>query len=113
MNLLSVMGSMCCLRRFRCLFGHRGLSHGAHFYARLSQVAGLYKGDASGIWDRSRGSGASEGTAYEIKPVTRIHRVPEELIGLDSPEGIAVSHQVAITHYLSTWATPCNLLKMF
>ena len=42
---------------------------GPNFYAHLSQVAGHYKGDASGIWDRSRGSGAPEGTAYEIKPL--------------------------------------------
>ena len=41
-----------------------------------------------------------EGTAYEIKPLTRIHRVPEALIGPDSPEGIAVSHRVAVMHYL-------------
>jgi len=73
---------------------------GPNFYAHLSQVAGHYKGDASGIWDRSRGSGAPEGTAYEIKPLTRIHRVPEALIGPDSPEGIAVSHRVAVMHYL-------------
>ena len=73
---------------------------GPNFCAHLSQVAGLYKGDASGIWDRSRGSGVPEGTAYEIKPVTRIPRVPEALIGPDSPEGIAVSHQVPITHSL-------------
>ena len=58
------------------------------------------KCDASGIWDRSRGSGAPEGTAYEVKPLTRIHRVPEALIGPDSPEGIAVSHRVAVMHYL-------------
>ena len=73
---------------------------GPNFYAHLSQVAGLYKGDAGGVWDRSRGSGAPEGTAYESKPVTRIHRVPEALIGPDSPEGIAVSHRVALMHYL-------------
>ena len=73
---------------------------GPNFYAHLSQVAGHYKGDASGILDRSRGSGAPEGTAYEIKPLTRIHRVPEALIGPDSPKGIAVSHRVAVMHYL-------------
>ena len=65
-----------------------------------SQVAGHYKGDASGIWKRSRGNGAPEGTAYEIKPITRIHRVPEALIGPESPEGIAVFHRVAVMHYL-------------
>ena len=37
-------------------------------------MAGHYKGDASGIWDRSRGP--------------------------DSPESIAVSHRVAVMHYL-------------
>ena len=73
---------------------------GPNFYAHLSQVAGLCKGDASGIWDRSRDSGVPEGTAYEIKPVTRIHHFPQALIGPHCPEGIAVSHQVAITHYL-------------
>ena len=50
--------------------------------------------------DRSRGSGALEETAYEIKPLTRIHRVREALIGPDSPEGIAMSHRVAVMHYL-------------
>ena len=72
---------------------------GPNFYAHLSQVAGPYKGDASGIWDRSRGSGVPDGSAYEIKPDTRIHRVPEALIGPHSPEGIAVSHRVAAMHY--------------
>ena len=38
---------------------------GPNFYSHLSQVAGHYKGEASGIWDRSRGSGAPEGTVYE------------------------------------------------
>ena len=74
-----------------------------NFYAHHSPVAGHYEGDASGIWDRSCGNGAPEGTAYEIKPVTRIHRVPEALTGPDSPEGIAVSHRVALMHHLSTW----------
>ena len=37
---------------------------GRNFYAHLSQVAGHYKGGASGIWDRIRGNGAPEGTAY-------------------------------------------------
>ena len=76
---------------------------GPNFYAHLSQVAGHYKGDASGIWDRSRGNGAPEGTAYEIKPLTRIHGVTEALIGPDSPEGIAVSHRMLSCAICSTW----------
>ena len=66
-------------------------------------MAGHYKGDASGIWDRSRGSGAPEGTAYEIKPLTRIHRVPEALIGPDSPEDIAVPIGLLSCAICSTW----------
>ena len=100
-NVLFVMGSMClrpttidaCLAIVVCRIG-------LNFYAHLSQVPGHYKGDASGIWDSSRGSGAPEGTAYEIKPLTRIHRVSEALIGPDSPEGIAVFHRVAVMQYL-------------
>ena len=63
-------------------------------------MAGHYKGDASWIWDRSRGNGAPEGTAYEIKPVTSIQHVLEALIGPDSPKSIAVSNRVAVMHYL-------------
>ena len=36
---------------------------GPNFYAHLSQVAGYCKGDASGIWDLSLGTGAPEETA--------------------------------------------------
>ena len=100
MNVLSVMGQCAVFRRFRCLFGHCGLSHGAQFLCASVAGGGHYKGDASGIWDRSRGSGAPEGTVYGIKPVPRIHRVPEALIGPYAPEGIAVSHRVAVMHYL-------------
>ena len=92
-NVLSSDDFDACLAILVCRLG-------PYFYAHLSQVAGLYKGDAGGVWDRSRGSGAPEGTAYESKPVTRIHRVPEALIGPDSPEGIAVSQRVSVMHYL-------------
>ena len=73
---------------------------GPNFYAHLSQVAGHHMADVSWIWDRSRGNGAPEGTAYEIKPVTSIKHVFEALIGPDSPKGIAVSNRVAVMHYL-------------
>ena len=73
---------------------------GPNVFAHLSQVAGHYKGDANGIWDRSRGGGAPAGAAYEIKPITRIHRVPDALIGPECSEGIADSHRVAVMHYL-------------
>ena len=100
-NVLLVMGAMCSHQTIAMpVWPSWSVASGPISYAHLSQVAGHYKGDASGIWDRSRGSGAPEGTAYEVKPLTRIHRVPEALIGPDSPEGIAVSHRVAVMHYL-------------
>ena len=92
-NVLSSDDFDACLAIVACRMG-------PNFYAHPSQVAGHCKGDASGIWDCSRGNGAPEGTAYEIKPVTRIIRVPDALIGSDSPKGIAVSNRVAVMHYL-------------
>ena len=73
---------------------------GPKFYAHLSQVAGHYK-----VTPVASGTAVAvpvlpKGTAYEIKPLSRIHRVPDALIGPDSPEGIAVSHRVAVMHYL-------------
>ena len=73
---------------------------GSNTFAHLAQAVGLYKGDASKIWDQSRGSGPPEGPAYEIKCISRIHRVPDELLGPDDPDGVALSHRVALMHYL-------------
>ena len=41
---------------------------GPNVYAHLSQVSGHYKGDASGIWDRSRGTGAPKGRPMRSNP---------------------------------------------
>ena len=49
-NVLSSDDFDACLAIVACRIG-------PNFYAHLSQVAGHYKGDASGIWDRSRGTG--------------------------------------------------------
>ena len=69
-NVLFVMGNVLSSDDFDACLVIVVCRIGPIFYAHLSQVAGHYKGDASGIWDRSRGSGAPEGTAYEIKPLT-------------------------------------------
>ena len=60
---------------------------------------GHYKGDANGFGTAAEAV-VRQGAAYEIKPITRIHRVPDALIGPDCPEGIADSHRVAVMHYL-------------
>ena len=54
---------------------------GDNIFAHAAQIAGHYKGDAAGIWDRSRGAGPPPGRIYEIKSVSRIHRVPNVLRG--------------------------------
>ena len=74
------------------------------FYAHLSQVAGHHKGDPSGIWDRSRGNGAPEWTADEIKPITCVHGVPEALICPDSREGLLCSIGLLSCTICLTWA---------
>ena len=92
-NVLSSDEFDACLAIIMCRIG-------PNVYAHLSQVAGHYKGDANEIWNHSRGGDAPAGAAYEIKPITRIHRVPDALIGPDCPEGIAESHRVAVMHFL-------------
>ena len=92
-NVLSSEDFDACLAIVLCRMG-------LNFYAHLSQVVGHYKGDPNGIWDRSRGGGAPEGTADEIRPISRIHRVPDALIGPDSSDGVGVAHRVAVMHYL-------------
>lgn len=92
-NVLSSDDFDACLAIVACRIG-------PNVYAHLSQVAGDYEGDASGIWDRSPGIGSPEGTPYKIKPITRSHRVPKALIGPDSPEVTAMCYSVAVMHYL-------------
>ena len=47
-------------------------------FAHLGQITGHYKGNAAEVWDRSRFNGPPEGETYEMKPLTRIHRVPSD-----------------------------------
>jgi hypothetical protein len=38
---------------------------GDNIFAHAAQIAGHYKGDAAGVWDRSRGAGPPPGRVYE------------------------------------------------
>ena len=69
-------------------------------FAHLGQITGHYKGNAAEVWDRSRFNGPPEGGTYEMKPLTRIHRVPCELIGDLSDGAIRPEMRVAVVHYL-------------
>ena len=66
----------------------------------LGQIVGLYRGDAQQIWDRSKDCGPPEGETYEMKPLTRIHRVPDEVCGPIEDEGVDADHRAAVVHYL-------------
>jgi hypothetical protein len=73
---------------------------GANIFAHAAQLSGHYKGDTTGIWDCSRGVGPPAGHSYEIKVISRIHRVPDELAGPINHHGIADHYRVAVLHYL-------------
>jgi len=73
---------------------------GDNIFAHAAQIAGHYKGDAAGVWDRSRGTGPPPGRIYEIKSVSRIHRVPNGIAGPMTDHGIADHCRVAVLHYL-------------
>ena len=73
---------------------------GSNTFAHLGQIVGLYRGDARQIWDRSKDCGPSEGETYEMKPLTRIHRVPDEVCGPIEGDGVHADHRAAVVHYL-------------
>ena len=73
---------------------------GTNTFANLVQVVGHYRGEASLVWDRSRGEGPPAGETYEIKVLSRIHRVPDAVTGPLSDTGIHPDHRAAVLHYL-------------
>ena len=73
---------------------------GMNTFAHLAQVVGYYRGEASKVWDRSRGSGPPTGEIYEIKVLSRIHRVPDAVTGPMAETGIHPDHRAAVLHYL-------------
>ena len=73
---------------------------GTNTFAHLAQVVGHYRGEASLVWDRSRGEGPPAGETYEIKVLSRIHRVPDAVTGPLSDKGIHPDYRAAVLHYL-------------
>ena len=72
-----------------------------NIFAHVDQISEHYKGEASDDRDCSRGSGPPPGYIYEIKAISRIHRVPDELVGPMNDLGIADHSRVAVLHYLN------------
>ena len=73
---------------------------GDNIFAHAAQICGHYKGEANDVWDSSRGSGPPSGHTYEIKAISRIHRVTNELAGPINDHGIADHYRVEVLHYL-------------
>ena len=73
---------------------------GDSIFAHAAKISERYKGEASDVWDCSRGGGPPPGHAHEIKAISRIHRVPDELAGPMNYHGIADHYRVAVLHYL-------------
>ena len=71
-----------------------------NIFAHAAQIFGHYKSEPSEVWYWSPGSGLPPGHAYEIKAISRIHRVPDELAGPMNDHGIADHYRVAVLHYL-------------
>lgn len=69
-------------------------------YAHLAQVVGLYKGDPAIIWDVSPNQSSRNGQAYEIKPISHIHRIPDAVAMPLEDMGFAFSQRMAVMHYL-------------
>ena len=73
---------------------------GENIFAHAAQICGHYKGEAANVWDCSCGAGPPPGHTYEIKAISRIHQVPEQLAGPINDQGIAGHYRVAVLHYL-------------
>ena len=73
---------------------------GENIFAHAAQISGHYKGEATGVWNCSRGEGPPPGYTYEIKAISRIHRVPDEIAGPIDDHGIGDYYRVAVLHYL-------------
>ena len=52
------------------------------------------------VWDRSGGAETPPGHTYEIKSVSRIHRVTNNIAVPMTDHGIAGHYRVAVMHYL-------------
>ena len=73
---------------------------GSNSYAHLSQITGHYKGDPTTIWDLSPDPSFRDGEAYEIRPITQIHHVPDVLGKFQENQGFEIQQRIAVMHYL-------------
>lgn len=73
---------------------------GNNTFGHLGQIIGHYRGDATQIWDRSHDNGPADGSTYELKALSKIHRIPDEISGPLEIEGIHPDNRAAVFHYL-------------
>ena len=73
---------------------------GSKTFANLGQFVGIYRGDAQQIWAHSENDGLSEGETNELKPLTRIHGVTDEVCGPIENEVVHEDHRATLVHEL-------------
>ena len=73
---------------------------GFNTFAHLAQIIGHYKGDPTTIWDLSPDTSFRDGEAYEIRPITQIHHVPDAVGRPEMNQGFPIEQRVAVMHYL-------------
>lgn len=92
-NQLSTEEFDACIGIVVCRMGPNSFGH-------LGQIVGYYRGDPESIWDLSQGDGPPPGQTYEMKVLSRIHRLPDEVSGPLGDDGVAPDHRAAVLHYL-------------
>ena len=90
-NHLSTNEFDACLAIVICLIGSKTFAH-------LGQFVGINRCDAQQICYHSENDGLSEGETYELKPLTRIHRVPDEVCGPIENEGVNEDQRATVVH---------------
>lgn len=71
---------------------------GSNSFAHLGLFVGIYCGDAQQIWDYGENDGLSERETYELKSLTRIHEVPDELCGATENEGVHEDRRATVVY---------------
>ena len=68
------------------------------YFAHLGEITGIFEGDADLLWANS--GNKPNGTAYSMKPVTRVVPLPRDVAGEVFQAGINLANRSRVVHYL-------------
>lgn len=68
------------------------------YFAHLGEITGMFEGDADLLWANS--GNKPNGTAYSMKPVTRVVPLPRDVAGEVFQAGINLANRSRVVHYL-------------